>query len=188
MKRPQLNFLIDVIAFSGFVVLTATGVLMRFVLPPGSGHFNTIWGLDRHDWGDVHFWVSLSFLTILALHLILHWRWIVSLVSGKPSEASGWRAGLGIIGLLAAIALAISPLLVEVEQTSGRRGSPNIVINGSMTLQEIEQATGVPAAYIKEQLVLPETVSSETRLGILKREYDFEMSEVRSAVKNYNDK
>lgn len=44
MKRSSLNLSIDVVAFIGFIVLTTTGVLLRYVLPPGSGHYSTIVG------------------------------------------------------------------------------------------------------------------------------------------------
>jgi hypothetical protein len=57
-----------------FAVLTTTGVLTRYVLPPGSGHYATLWGLDRHGWGDIHCWVAVQLLGVLALHLVLHWR------------------------------------------------------------------------------------------------------------------
>lgn len=54
MKRTHLNFIVDVVAFVGFVVLRTTGVLMRYILPPGSGRYSTIWGLDRHEWGGIN--------------------------------------------------------------------------------------------------------------------------------------
>ena len=66
--------------------------------------------------GGIHFWTSVVFFSILALHLMLHWRWIVSVVTGRPSEGSGFRAGLGIVGLAAVVALAISPLLTPVKK------------------------------------------------------------------------
>ena len=100
MKRSKLNFIIDIGAFAGFVVLTTTGILMRYSLPPGSGHHSSIWGLDRHQWGGVHFWVSMTFFFILALHLLLHWRWIAAVVRGRPRKGSGLRAGLGIVGFI----------------------------------------------------------------------------------------
>ena len=65
MKRTHLNFIVDVVAFVGFVVLTTTGVLMRYILPPGSGHYSTIWSLDRHEWGGIHFWISVVFFPYL---------------------------------------------------------------------------------------------------------------------------
>jgi hypothetical protein len=111
MKRSKLNFILDAAAFSGFVFLTTTGVLMRYVLPPGSKRFSMIWGLDRHGWGDIHFWISIAFLGLLAMHLLLHWKWVVNTLRGKSRDDSGLRAGLGIVGTVGLLALAIAPLL-----------------------------------------------------------------------------
>ena len=55
MRRPALNLVVDAIAFVGFVFMTASGVLLRFLLPPGSGHRTSIWGLNRHEWGGIHY-------------------------------------------------------------------------------------------------------------------------------------
>lgn len=127
MKRPTLNLAVDAAAFATFVLLTSTGVLLRYVLPPGSGRHTTIWGLDRHDWGQIHFWISMAFLAFLAVHLLVHRRWIVSVVRGRPREGSGLRVALGVVGLVAVLAAAAAPFLAEVEQAprGGRhRGAP----------------------------------------------------------------
>ncbi|GJM04755.1 MAG: hypothetical protein DHS20C09_07460 [marine bacterium B5-7] len=193
MKRSNLNFIIDTIAFSGFVLLTTTGVLMRYILPPGSGSYATIWDLDRHEWGDIHFWISVVFFSTLALHLVLHWRWITSVVTGQHHEASGMRAGLGVVGLIATIALAISPLLSPVEIQSkasasfSRHQSEERTINGSMTLEEVEEVTGVPADYILESLGLAETTSPTEKLGSLKKKQDIEVKDVRDIVNGYKN-
>jgi hypothetical protein len=55
MKRIHLNFIIDSFAFVGFILLTATGILMRYMLPLGSGGYTMIWSLDRYQWGSIHF-------------------------------------------------------------------------------------------------------------------------------------
>jgi len=204
MKRTKLNFIIDVIAFVGFAVLTTTGVLMRYILPPGSGHHTTIWSLDRHEWGGIHFWVSVVFFLILAFHLVLHWKWIASVVAGRPREGSGFRAGLGVIGFITVVALAASPLLAPVQRDGNSRLPPaqgdtasngtlsvssheyeDISVRGSMTLKEVEVTTGVPASYIVKSLGLPDEISEDERLGPLKREYEFEMNDVREMVKKY---
>lgn len=196
MRRTNINFIVDVVAFIGFVVMTITGVLMRYVLPPGSGRYSTIWGLDRHEWGGIHFWISVVFFSLLVFHLVLHWRWIMSVVTGRPREGSGFRAGLGVVGLVAVIALALSLLLtpVDIDLTSNRgsfssshkyEGSQ---ILGSMTLKEIEAETGVSATYIVESLKLPESTSVDEQLGSLKRKHKFEIIEVRIIVKEYNDR
>jgi hypothetical protein len=127
VKRPTLNLAVDAAAFATFVLLTSTGVLLRYVLPPGSGRHTTIWGLDRHDWGQIHFWISMAFLACLAVHLLVHRRWIVSVIRGRPREGSGLRVALGVVGLVAVLAAAAAPFLAEVEQgpRGGRhRGAP----------------------------------------------------------------
>ena len=195
MNRTNFNFLIDLIAFFGFVVLTTTGVLMRYILPPGSGHHTTIWGLDRHDWGGLHFWIAIVFFAILSFHLVLHWRWIVAVFTGRPRQGSGYRAGLGLFAVIVVIALSVSPVLSPVQKNTAREGSSylsshkyeGIDIRGSMTLREVEKSTGVPASHIIRSLELPATLSADEQLGSLKRRYGFEMNAVREIVKEYRN-
>jgi len=195
MKRSSLNFFIDIIAFVGFVILTITGVLMRYVLPPGSGGFSTIWQLDRHEWGDIHFWVSVIFFAILSLHLLLHWRWIFSVIAGRSNERSGYRFGVGIVSFIAVIALALSPLFAPVEIDLSTKGKSahkykDSSIRGTMTFREVEELTGVPAKYIFRMMNLPESISAEQRIGSIKNKFAYEIKDIREVVKGYaeNDK
>ncbi len=117
MRRPSLNFLINIAAFVAFIFMVATGAILRFRLPPGSGGGEgwrphpVIWGLGRHDWGGVHFWISIVLLSLLSLHLVLHWDWIVCMVKGKQAEKSGSRLVVGFTAL--AILLSLVLLLVS---------------------------------------------------------------------------
>ncbi len=192
MKRSDLNLLIDSVAFCGFVLLTSSGVLMRYLLPPGSGRSATIWGMDRHEWGDLHFWISMLFLLILSTHLFLHWRAIVSLVTKRPGKDSMPRAGLGMVGVIALLALALAPLVTPVEQQSANAGPGSALqqrldsdveaIRGSMSLAEIAQLTDVEVASLIEALGLPKDTPADSKLGQLRREYGFSMDEARAAI------
>jgi hypothetical protein len=96
MKRTTLNFVIDAVAFIGFLLLATTGMLLAYRLPPGSGgregfgggrgesqrSIDLLWGYTRHEWGDVHYWMAIVLMAVLALHLVLHWNWIVGIVRG----------------------------------------------------------------------------------------------------------
>ena len=106
MRRPALNLVVDAIAFAGFVFMTASGVLLRFVLPPGSGHRTSIWGLNRHEWGGIHYWTAVALLAALSVHVVLHGKWIVHMVRGQQREGSGIRVALGLVALVAILALA----------------------------------------------------------------------------------
>ncbi len=197
MRRVNMNFVVDAVAFVAFVLLTATGVLVRYVLPPESGRFSTLWGMDRHDWGHIHFWIAVLLLVSLGLHLFLHWRWVVCVVKGRPREGSGLRAGLAVVGVLALAGLAIAPFISSVEQggepphrlrSTEPGGGEAQKIDGSMTLREVERRTGVPAAVILRELGLPLEVSADEGLGTLRRQYGFEIKAVREIVARYAEK
>jgi hypothetical protein len=197
MARPTVNFVVDSFGFVGFVLLTATGVLMRYVLPPGSGRYTAIWTLDRHEWGSIHFWLAITFLAVLAFHLFLHWRWIVTVLRGQPREGSGARVALGTVGLVALLALALSPFLSPVERAGGELRTPaphssererSESIRGFMTLDEIQEVTGVPADTIAQDLGLPPGVPKDERLGRLKQTHGFAMEDVRRIVEAYEER
>jgi hypothetical protein len=118
MKGSALKFVIDSIAFVAFVLLASTGLLMRFVLPSGSGRFRALWGMDRHEWGQLHFWIAIVMLSAIALHLVLNWKWVVCMVRGQRPERAGVRTALAVVGLVGLVALAAAPFLGRVEQTA----------------------------------------------------------------------
>ena len=54
-RRPPpsqaINFVIDLISLLVLLALAATGLLLKYVLPPGSrgGRGLRLWGMDRHE-------------------------------------------------------------------------------------------------------------------------------------------
>ena len=32
--------------------------------------------MTRHEWGDIHFYLSVLFIALIMVHIILHWNWI----------------------------------------------------------------------------------------------------------------
>ncbi|RIL01677.1 MAG: hypothetical protein DCC71_17320 [Proteobacteria bacterium] len=118
VSRASWNALVDGISFAAFVLLTSTGVLLRWTLPPGSGRRTTVFGLDRHEWGTLHFWMAIALLAALSLHLALHWRFIANVVRGRARTGSWKRAAIGVFGLIALLALALAPFFAPVEESA----------------------------------------------------------------------
>ncbi|MBD9355987.1 DUF4405 domain-containing protein [Methylomonas albis] len=83
MNRTIVNIIIDLVAALLFLGMIATGYLLRYPLPPGSNKSHSLWGLTRHQWGDIHFWISLGLLAVLVIHLALHWNWIVTVIGKR---------------------------------------------------------------------------------------------------------
>lgn len=104
MNRTIANIIIDIIAAFLFLGMIATGYILRFPLPPGSNKILSLWGYTRHQWGDVHFWISLGLLVVLVIHLVLHWNWIVTVIGKrchlvKTAHPSLVRSGVLTSGL-----------------------------------------------------------------------------------------
>jgi hypothetical protein len=103
MKRLFDNLFIDLCAATLMVGMAATGYILRFPLPPGSNKSLSLWGLTRHQWGDVHFWISLALLGIILLHVVLHRQWLVITMRRKLTAAKaapGFTLFCGLTTLL----------------------------------------------------------------------------------------
>lgn len=96
-----LNFLLWV----SFCAMAGTGLLLAFRMPPGSrgGRGLEACGLGRHEWGDLHAWISYVFMATIVLHLALHWRWFWQIAARKRAwpMVAGLGLGLGLLLLLA---------------------------------------------------------------------------------------
>ena len=193
MSKSTTNFAVDAVALVAIVLLGATGVLMRYVLPPGSGHFSQLWGMDRHQWGDIHFWLAVVLLSTLVLHIVLHWNWIVCMVKGRSGRGSVMRVGVAMLSVLILAAIVASPFFGQVQQTGEpphkmqSEERPAYQINGSMTLHDVEEQTGVPAAVILRKLGLPADLPSDERLGRLRKQHAFEIHDIQEIVRKHRE-
>lgn len=93
------NFWLDVISLIVMLGLAATGGLIHFVLPAGSGHFYVLFGWDRHDIGQLHFYLAVSAVALLALHVLLHWSWICCVIAKIVGNNSPLKKSQTIWGI-----------------------------------------------------------------------------------------
>lgn len=218
MKRIHGNFAIDAAAFVAFVFLLSTGLLLRYEMLPGSGRLEgagtgrgaaersvtLLWGRTRHDWGDIHYWIACALMVILAGHLVLHWKWVLCVIRGTPTDASGWRLGLGAVALVAVILMAAAPWMSPTQRTkrgtlreqadapqgdtaatqdaTSDIGRLSDQLRGSMSLQEVASLSGRPISYLVEQLDLPEDVSPTSQVGPLLRSRGLRMSDLLRVI------
>lgn len=111
--------------------MAGTGLLLAFRLPPGSrgGRGLSAMDLSRHEWGDIHTWLSYAFLALIAVHLALHWRWFWQVAARKKRWPliAGFGAGIALL-----LALACQPVTKggddhdhEQETAAAHRGGRN---------------------------------------------------------------
>lgn len=112
---------LNLLLWLGFCGLAGTGLLLALRLPPGSrgGRGLSAFGLDRHDWGDVHTWIGYAFVALILVHLLLHWRWLWQFASRR--RALPMLAGLGA-GLVLMLALVFAPVEKREDGEHGGKG------------------------------------------------------------------
>jgi len=77
--KPRTNLLLDIAIFIIFTLVITSGLLSHTLV----GH-DGLWqrlrllGLDRHFLNDFHMVMALVMLGMVAVHLIIHWKWITS--------------------------------------------------------------------------------------------------------------
>ncbi|MBU0492439.1 MAG: DUF4405 domain-containing protein, partial [Chloroflexi bacterium] len=75
MKKATVNYWTDVVIGIAFVGSALSGLV--FLLPgdPATG----VLGLSYVVWNDLHTWSSLALIAGVGAHLVLHWRWMVTM-------------------------------------------------------------------------------------------------------------
>jgi hypothetical protein len=131
MNKTNLNFVIDALMFLCMTAIAGLGFLMKYVLLPGRestikyGHRVELYllGLDRHDWGAIHLYLGFSLLTLLVLHILLHWNMIPGLFT-RLVAPSRQRWQIASVYVLLIAALLLFPFLIspEVKDAGAGRG------------------------------------------------------------------
>lgn len=180
MKPILRNFVVDAVVFTLFVCLTTTGILMRYTLAPGAGRRVTVLGLDRHDWGTLHYYLALALLAALAVHLFLHWRWFLTVAGGRAPGA-GRRLALGVVGALGLVALAAAPLVAPVDDGGVETGS-GVQIRGGTSLARIQAAYAIAPDELRRALELPPDTPDGATLAELGERHGLRLSRVRRVL------
>jgi FtsH-binding integral membrane protein len=121
VKKNTLNYIVNAASFVVLLFLSSTGLLLHFVLPPGSGRKLAVWEMGRHDWGEIHLILAFIILALMVVHLLLHWSWIHNTTKHYASQLRGFSF-LGLIGLLIVIGFSIAPFLSSVENSNHYQG------------------------------------------------------------------
>ena len=77
MKYAKINAWIDLTAFVAALASIVTGYVLWIYFPLGSGRGSmNFLDISYQSWYDLHFYTSTLFVILIAIHLILHYRWV----------------------------------------------------------------------------------------------------------------
>ena len=60
-------------------------------------------------------------------------------------------------------------------------------ITGSMILNDVAEKYNVPVEYIMGKLDIPESESTDKKVGLLRRKYDFRMDDIKEIIHHYKN-
>jgi len=123
--QTRNNWFVDAGLFLSAVVAALSGIYFLF-LPVGGyqGGRNLTYGVEilfsRQTWDDLHTWGGVAMIIIAAIHIPLHWNWIVNMVKRTINELRGqcgcmnrfgrFNLWLNVVVALSFVATAISGL------------------------------------------------------------------------------
>ena len=134
--QTRNNIILDMFLLISGLIAVLSGIYFLF-LPVGGfqGGRNPFYGViiffERHAWEDIHIWSSVIIMALAALHIPLHWQWIIKMtktgfrsvfVKSKLNKYSRFNLAInvliGISGLICGLSglyfllLPMTPVLI----------------------------------------------------------------------------
>ena len=123
-KQTRNNLILDSLLFVSGLITAISGIYFLFLPVAGyQGGRNPLYGVtiffERHAWSDIHIWASVAIMLFAALHIPLHWQWIINMtksgiktVFGKSrlNKYSKFNLGINILIGLSGLICGISGL------------------------------------------------------------------------------
>lgn len=105
--KNYINYILEVPIFVLILGIVASSYIVWFVLPRGVGMHGSpfcqgwghgawgnsviVFGWPRYIWIEIHSWMGVALATIILIHIILHWKWIVEITRRVKSYVIGYK-------------------------------------------------------------------------------------------------
>jgi hypothetical protein len=126
MKRAEINFILNALLLLILSTISGIGFLMEYTLIPGSERRAVygsnvdlyFWGLDRHEWGDIHLILGYIFIVLSLLHIALHWKAVVHAFH-RFFKLKPLRLIIALLLILICVLIIALPLVLKPEVVKG---------------------------------------------------------------------
>ena len=123
--KNLIHRVLNLLLYIAFCAMVGTGLLMAYRLPPGSrgGRGLTVLGMDRHEWGDVHLWISYIVVAAVIAHLGMNWTWLKKIAASM--KLLRLLGGL-LVGIVIIVVLLVLPVTANNRQLPRNQGHGRI--------------------------------------------------------------
>lgn len=114
MGKNNSKYLIASLLFIDICAVAVLGLLLAVVIPAGQSPRTAKYflGLHRHEWGDIHLYLSVLLLVLVVVHLWLNWTWIIQ--STKRYFGTRWQKVLWSFPAAGILVLVVAWLAVKL--------------------------------------------------------------------------
>ena len=87
MTKAVKNYILVLLLALGALVEVVSGFVLWLALPHGGGGGRwaaaspEFWSISRATWVDMHDWAAVALMAAAALHIFMHWKWIVRMTA-----------------------------------------------------------------------------------------------------------
>ncbi len=123
MNKNDWKYAIDTLMFVSLLGIVVVGLLLAFVIPRGAAPAETkvLFDVQRHDWGNIHLYLSLAFTAFVTVHVLLNWDWVKGMARTKFKR--GWAGALVLTAVLSFILLAVLWAVQPAYRSGGGAGA-----------------------------------------------------------------
>ncbi len=88
-NKMLLNIIIDFVMLIAMALVSISGFILEIVIPSRHAvRFQSVtrshlFGLGRHDWGNIHLWAGVVLFALLAIHILSHINMVSAFVKKK---------------------------------------------------------------------------------------------------------
>jgi Na+-driven multidrug efflux pump len=114
LKKNTLKYFVNAALFVDISSMAVLGFLLAFVIPRGRARAFSeyFFGLHRHQWTDIHLFLSLFLVPLLFFHILFNWTWVVQ--SSKRCIGDRWKTFLWALCAAWILALFAGWIVVSV--------------------------------------------------------------------------
>jgi len=93
--RVYARAVVAITLLSAWSLLSLTSLLL-WLAPTGrqSGQIELLFGLTKHEWGDMHFWFAVATIVVTLVHVIIDWKALRGVIRYLTSVHREQRASL----------------------------------------------------------------------------------------------
>ncbi len=129
MRKSIINFTINASMTICMSAIIGIGFLIKYTLISGQERWDVyggnvelyLLGLDRHQWGILHFILGLVLLGLLIVHIVFHWKVIVNVYKKIIKEPVTKKVVALLFIILCALMIVI-PFFIHPEIESIKKG------------------------------------------------------------------